>query len=399
MNNMSSTLKIYTLAVLSFLVGTSEYIIAGILDKIAESTGVTLVTAGQLITIFSLSYAFGTPIVMALTARMERRKLLLYALTLFVISNVLAYMLTGYELLIASRILMGISAGVTVVASLTIATKVALPGKEGSAIAAVLMGFTASLILGVPIGRVISSAYEWKAIFGGIGLVGLLALFIIAITIPRMAAEAPVPLRSQLALLKQPKMLIGLSVSFFWIVGYSIFYSYISPFLLTVTGMSDKTLSITLFAVGIASLIGSKFGGFGTDKWGIHRTLIGGLSLNVAALLLIMLFAQSPVILISVLVIWSCSTWSPGPPQQLHLIRLAPESSGIMLSLNNSTIQLAMAAGAGIGGAAVEQISLSSVTWVAAVGTAFAVGAVFLSRRYDRSTSSQALGGQSIINS
>ncbi|MCM3453939.1 MFS transporter [Heyndrickxia oleronia] len=396
---MSSTLKIYTLAVLSFLVGTSEYIIAGILDKIAESTGVTLVTAGQLITIFSLSYAFGTPIVMALTARMERRKLLLYALTLFVISNVLAYMLTGYELLIASRILMGISAGVTVVASLTIATKVALPGKEGSAIAAVLMGFTASLILGVPIGRVISSAYEWKAIFGGIGLVGLLALFIIAITIPRMAAEAPVPLRSQLALLKQPKMLIGLSVSFFWIVGYSIFYSYISPFLLTVTGMSDKTLSITLFAVGIASLIGSKFGGFGTDKWGIHRTLIGGLSLNVAALLLIMLFAQSPVILISVLVIWSCSTWSPGPPQQLHLIRLAPESSGIMLSLNNSTIQLAMAAGAGIGGAAVEQISLSSVTWVAAVGTAFAVGAVFLSRRYDRSTSSQALGGQSIINS
>jgi MFS transporter, DHA1 family, putative efflux transporter len=396
---MPSTLKIYTLAVLSFLVGTSEYIIAGILDKIAESTGVTLVMAGQLITIFSLSYAFGTPIVMALTARMERRKLLLYALTLFVISNVLAYMLTGYELLIASRILMGISAGVTVVASLTIATKVALPGKEGSAIAAVLMGFTASLILGVPIGRVISSAYEWKAIFGGIGLVGLLALFIIAITIPRMAAEAPVPLRSQLALLKQPKMLIGLSVSFFWIVGYSIFYSYISPFLLTVTGMSDKTLSITLFAVGIASLIGSKFGGFGTDKWGIHRTLIGGLSLNVAALLLIMLFAQSPVILISVLVIWSCSTWSPGPPQQLHLIRLAPESSGIMLSLNNSTIQLAMAAGAGIGGAAVEQISLSSVTWVAAVGTAFAVGAVFLSRRYDRSTSSQALGGQSIINS
>lgn len=357
-------------------------------------------TAGQLITIFSLSsYAFGTPIGMALTARMERRKLLLYALTLFVISNGLACMLPGYELLIASRILMGISAGVTVVGSLTIATKVALPGKQGSAIAAVLMGFTASLILGVPIGRVTSSAYEWKAIFGGIGLIGLLALLIIAITIPRMDAEAPVPLRSQLSLLKQPKMLIGLSVSFFWIVGYSIFYSYISPFLLTVTGMSDKTLRITLFAVGIASLIGSKFGGFGTDKWGIHRTLIGGLSLNVAALILIMLFAQSPVFLISVLILWSCSTWSPGPPQQLHLIRLAPESSGIMLSLNNSTIQLAMAAGAGIGGAVVEQISLSSVTWVAALGTAFAVGAVILSRKYARSTSSQALGGQSIINS
>jgi DHA1 family putative efflux transporter-like MFS transporter len=395
---MSSTLKIYTLAVLSFLVGTSEYIIAGILDKIAESTGVTLVTAGQLITIFSLSYAFGTPIVMALTARMERRKLLLYALTIFVISNVLAYMLPGYELLIASRILMGISAGVTIVASLTIATKVALPGKQGSAIAAVLMGFTASLILGVPIGRVISSVYEWKTIFGGIGLVGLLAIFIIAITIPRMDGGDPVPLRSQLALLKQPKMFIALSVSFFWIAGYSIFYSYISPFLLTVTGMSDKTLSITLFAIGIASLIGSKFGGFSTDRWGIHRTLFGGLSLNVAALILIMLFAQSPAILFSMLILWSFATWSPGPPQQLHLITLAPESSGIMLSLNNSTIQLAMAVGAGIGGGAVEQISLSSITWVAAVGIALAVGAVILSLRYVRSSSSQALGGQSIID-
>jgi DHA1 family putative efflux transporter-like MFS transporter len=395
---MSSTLKIYTLAVLSFLVGTSEYIIAGILDKIAESTGVTLVTAGQLISIFSLSYAFGTPIVMALTARMERRKLLLYALTLFVISNVLAYMLPGYELLIASRILMGISAGVTIVASLTIATKVALPGKEGSAIAAVLMGFTASLILGVPIGRVIASAYEWKTIFGVIGLVGVLALFIIAKTIPRMDGEASVPLRSQFDLLKQPKIVIGLSVSFFWIVGYSIFYSYISPYLLTITGMNDKFLSITLFVVGIASLIGSKFGGFSTDKWGIHRTLIGGLSLNIAALILIMLFAQSPAILITVLILWSCSTWSPGPPQQLHLIKLAPESSGIMLSLNNSTIQLAMAAGAGIGGAAVEQISLSSITWVAAVGIALAVGAVFLSLRYVRSSSSQVLGGQSNIS-
>jgi DHA1 family putative efflux transporter-like MFS transporter len=392
---MSSTLKIYTLAVLSFLVGTSEYIIAGILDKIAESTGVTLVTAGQLITIFSLSYAFGTPIVMGLTARMERRKLLLYALTLFVISNVFAYMLPGYELLIASRILMGISAGVTIVASLTIATKVALPGKQGSAIAAVLMGFTASLILGVPIGRVISSAYEWKTIFGGIGLVGLLAIFIIAITIPRMDGGEPVPLRSQLALLKQPKMVIALSVSFFWIAGYSVFYSYISPFLLTITGMSDKTLSITLFTVGIASLIGSKFGGFSTDKWGIHRTLIGGLSLNVAALILIMLFAQSPVILLPMLILWSFATWSPGPPQQLHLITLAPESSGIMLSLNNSTIQLAMAVGAGIGGGAVEQISLSSITWVAAVGIALAVGAVIISLRYVSSSSSQAPSARS----
>lgn len=212
-----------------------------------------------------------------------------------------------------------------------------------------------------------------------------------------MDGEEPVPLRNQLALLKQPKMVIALSVSFFWIAGYSIFYSYISPFLLTVTGISDQTLSITLFAVGIASLVGSRVGGFSTDKWGIHRTLIGGLSLNVTALILIMLFAPSPTIIIPLLILWSFATWSPGPPQQLHLITLAPESPGIMLSLNNSTIQLAMAVGAGIGGTAVEQISLSSITWVAAVGIILAVGAVISSLRYVSSPSGQTTDRESIM--
>ncbi|ANY66632.1 MFS transporter [Paenibacillus sp. BIHB 4019] len=391
---MSSTLKIYTLAILSFLVGTSEYIIAGILDKIAESMGVSVVTAGQLITVFSLAYAFGAPFVMAMTVRMERRKLMLYALFFFVIGNGLAYVLQGYELLIISRVIMGVSAGVTVVSALTIAAKVALPGKQGSALAAVLMGFTASLIFGVPIGRVIASAYDWKAVFGGIALVGLLSIIIISLTIPRIEGEEPVPLRKQLALLKQPKMVIALSVTFFWIVGYSIFYSYISPLLITVTGMSDSTLSTVLFVIGIASLIGSRFGGFATDKWGIHRALFGGLSINGIALIMIALTIYSPAILIPMLIVWSFAVWALGPPQQLHLIALAPDSAGIMLSLNNSVLQLAMAVGAGIGGIAVEQVSLTFVTWVAAAGIAFAIWAVILSRRNARSEKSIQMTGQ-----
>jgi DHA1 family putative efflux transporter-like MFS transporter len=377
---MPNTLKIYTLAILSFLVGTSEYIIAG-----------------QLITVFSLAYAFGAPFVMAMTVRMERRKLLLYALFLFVIGNGLAYVFQGYELLIISRIVMGVSAGVTVVSALTIAAKVALPGKQGSALAAVLMGFTASLIFGVPIGRVIATAYDWKAVFGGIALVGLLAIIIISLTIPRIDGEEPVSLHNQLALLKQPKMIIALSVTFFWIVGYSIFYSYNSPLLLTVTGMSDNTLSTALFVIGIASLIGSRSGGLATDKWGIHRALFGGLLINGIALIIIALTIHSPAILIPMLILWSFAVWALGPPQQLHLITLAPESAGIMLSLNNSVLQLAMAAGAGIGGIAVEKVSLLSVTWVAAAGIALAIWAVVLSRRNSRSEKSVQMTGQQSI--
>lgn len=378
---MSTTFKIYTLAILSFLVGTSENVIAGILDKISESMHVSIVTVGQLITVFSLAYAIGVPIMMSLTTRMERRKLLLLSLAFFVCSNVLAFLSSSYDLIILSRILMGVSAGMTVVTALTIASKISKPGKEGSSISAVLMGFTASLILGVPLGRLITAAYDWKTVFLGISLIGLLAIPIIWAAIPKLSAELAVPLREQLALIKQPKMLLALGVSFFWIISYGIFFSYISPFLLTVTGLSDGTVSAVLLALGIASLIGSRSGGAATDKWGIPTVLLGGLTLCFLTLMLIFVFGHNRIIVIGLLLIWSGAVWSVGAPQQLNLIKLAPESSGVMLSLNNSIIQVAMAAGASVGGLAVTRISLSSISWTGAIGSLFAVYVVYLLRR------------------
>jgi len=369
---MSNAWKIYMLAAVSFLVGTSEFIIAGILDKVAADIGVSVSAAGQLITVFSLAYAFGTPILMAVTARMERRKLLIYSLIVFVIGNGITVALPGFEFLIASRIVLALSTGVFVVTALTVASKMAPPEKQGSAIATLVMGFSTALIVGVPLGRVVASVYDWKTTFGGIGILGLLAILLIAYTIPRTDGEEPVPLRKQLALLKQPRIAIALSITFFWIAGYAIAYTYISPFLLNVTGMSEQVVSAGLFAFGIASLIGSKFGGFSTDKWGYRRTLIAGMLLHAAALVMLSLGAHSPVIVFALLMLWSFSAWSSGPTQQYHLITLAPEASGIMLSLNSSVLQLAMAAGAGIGGVVVEQVSLTAITWIGAAGVAVA---------------------------
>jgi DHA1 family putative efflux transporter-like MFS transporter len=369
---MSNTWKIYMLAAVSFLVGTSEFIIAGILDKVAADIGVSVAAAGQLVTVFALAYAFGTPFLMAITARIERRKLLLYSLGIFVIGNGITFVLPGYEFLIGSRIILALSTGVFVVTALTVASKLAPPGKQGSAIATLVMGFSTALIVGVPLGRVVAAAYDWKIIFGGIGILGLFALLIIYLAIPQSSGEEPVPLRKQLMLMKEPRIAIALSVTFFWIAGYSIVYTYISPFLLTVTGMNEKGVSAGLFAFGIASLIGSKFGGYSTDKWGVPRTLIGGMAAHAAVLILLSLTAQSPAIVFPLLMLWSFSAWSSGPTQQYHLISLAPEASGIMLSLNSSVLQLAMAFGAGIGGIVVEQASLQAISWIGAAGVAIA---------------------------
>ncbi|MDF2648216.1 MAG: transporter [Paenibacillus sp.] len=384
---MSNTWKIYLLAVVSFIVGTSEFIIAGILDKVADDIGVSVAAAGQLITVFSLTYAFGTPVLMAVTARAERRKLLLYSLIIFVIGNVMAVSLPGFGALIGSRIILALSTGVFVVTALTVAAKLAPPDRQGSAIATLVMGFSTSLIIGVPLGRVIASVYDWKMIFGGIGALGLLAILAVFFIIPETDGEEPVPLRKQFALLKEPKIAIALSVTFFWISGYSIAYTYISPFLLEVAAMSEKTVSAGLFAFGIASLIGSKAGGYSTDRWGAPRTLIVGMLLHTSALILLSLVTQSSAIVFFVLMLWAFSAWSSGPTQQYHLITLAPAASGIMLSLNSSVLQLAMAAGAGIGGVVVEQSSLTSISWIGATGVLIAALTATLSFRLSTSRS------------
>lgn len=390
---MSQVWKVYILALVSFLVGTSEYIISGILDKIADSLAISVVAAGQLITVFSLVYGLGTPLLIALTVRWERRKLLLSALGLFVLANGLAFALPGYGLFLGARVLMALGAGVVVVTALTIAAKIAPQGKQASAIATVVMGFTASLIVGVPLGRMIAAAYDWKAVFGGIGALGLLAVLILFLSIPKTKGDAPIPLRQQLSLLRQPRIAFSLLVTFMWLGGYSLAYTYITPYLLSVAGMSEGMLNSALLAFGIASLIGSKLGGYSADRWGVYRTLTSGMALHIATLFLLTLAAHSTVLVFSLLILWSFAAWSTGPTQQYHLVTLAPESSGIMLSLNSSVMQLSMAAGAGLGGIVVNSVSLASVTWIGALGVLIA--AAIVSRSY-RPASPQREGAREV---
>ncbi|WP_337031510.1 MFS transporter [Paenibacillus illinoisensis] len=375
---MSSSLKVYILAIVSFLVGTSEYILSGILDKVAGSFDVSLAAAGQLITIFSLVYAIITPILMAVTASMDRRKLILIGLGIFVISNILAFTLPGYGLFVVARIIMAIGAGVVVVTALNIAAKIAPAGKQASAIATVVMGFTASLIIGVPLGRITADTLGWKSVFGGIALLGIIAMIILSYAIPRIKGDAPIPLRQQLSLLRKPKVALGLSITFFWLGGYSIAYTYLSPYLLEVSGLGDKYLSGALLIFGIASMIGSKIGGFSTDRWGVHRTLSGGLALHIVMLILLSVVTHTLLGVMMVLMLWSFSAWSSGPTQQYHLTTIEPEASGVMLGLNQSMMQLAMAAGAGVGGIAIETISLTSITWIGAAGIAIAILALVI---------------------
>jgi len=369
---MSNTAKIYILALISFLVGTSQYIISGILDKMADALGVSIGAAGQLITVFSLAYAIGTPILMVLTSKMERRKLLIYTLFVFIVGNLLSVIVPGYGLFMIARIIMALSTGVAVVTVLSIAAKIAPANKKASSIATVVMGFTASLIIGVPIGRFITSTYGWKFVFIGIALLVLFVIFIVINTIPKMNGDASIPLKRQIAMFKKPKIALALSITFFLMTGYAIIFTYLSPFLVNTVGMSDHLLSITFLVLGVASLFGSKLGGLSADKKGVIFTLKRGLLVNLTSLVVLSFISHSNIAVFIILTVWSFAAWSSGATQQYNLATISPESSDVLLGLNQSMMQLGFAFGAGLGGVIVGQISLSSITWFSALSVVFA---------------------------
>lgn len=378
------------LTLISFVVGTSQFVIVGTLDKVAASVDVSVATAGQLITVFALGNAIGTPLVMVATSKMDQRKQLVLALAIILLGIIGVIALPGFGLLMASRVLLGIGTGVFVVTAYGIAAKLAAPGRQGGAMANVAMGYSSSLVFGVPLGRMIASFYDWKVIFWGIGLFSLLAIFAVARTIPVMESEAAVSLSKRLALLKNPRVALTLGVTFFVFISYSMLNTYITPFLTAVMPTMKEKLSMILLAMGIASLIGSKVGGLLADRIGIASTLVGSMAVHIISLVLLSTVSGFGWVMVTLplLMIWEIAAWTFGPIQNFNLISLTPEASSIVLSLNSSFVQLGFAAGAGIGGIVAGRSSILEISWVGATSVVIALLIGVFSFRRSRELSS-----------
>jgi DHA1 family putative efflux transporter-like MFS transporter len=369
---MNNVYRIYTLSFIHFLVGTLQFVVVGILDEIAFSVGVTVSTAGQLITVYSVAGAIGTPLVMMATAKWDRRKQLLLSLIIILISVITFVVLPSFGFLMASRIILGLGTGVFSVTSYASVAKLTPPERKASAMSNLALGSSTSLVLGVPLGRVIATTLGWEFIFWGIGLCILLTVFIVVRTFPATEGDTPIQLSNQLALLKNPKIMVALSVTLFMFISYSVVNTYITPYLSAVMPTLTGKMSILLSALGIASLIGSKLGGYLADRIGAARTLTRSMAVQAFVLALLPIVSETSIALISLLLVWAVAAWTTGPTLNFNLISLAPEASGIMLSLNSSFVQLGFAAGAILGGIAVEGLSIMAITWIGAVSVAFA---------------------------
>ncbi|PEJ78489.1 MFS transporter [Bacillus wiedmannii] len=357
-------LIIILLALGAFVTGTAEFVVSGILELISFELDISISMAGQLITIYSLSYAIGALILVMLTSKLDRKKVLLYAISIFILGNLVAFFSYNFVFLMLSRVIMAMSGGLYIVVATNYAAQIAVPEKRGSAMATVITGFTVSLVLGVPIGTFLAGHFDWHYIFLIIALGTVFLIIGLYKLLPSIKGNQPLPFTKQLQIMKDKRVLTGLMTTIFWILGYTMVFAYIAPLLSHTAGFSIEMTSIALFVLGTFAFIGSRFGGYAVDRWGPNRTISLSLCVHIISLFVLTFTQYRAVGVFVTLACWGVATWTTTPAKQFYLISLKPQSSETVLSLNTALMNVGMMLGSALGGIIIQYTNIVNLSWI-----------------------------------
>jgi DHA1 family putative efflux transporter-like MFS transporter len=369
---ISTRTQILLLAMTTFVAGANEYILAGTLDLVTQGLNAPVALTGQLITLYAFVYGLGVPVTIALSSHIGRRTVMIAAMTVYALASMLTLLVNDFWAFVPLRIIQALSGGTAVVTALSTAATLAGTQRQGRAIATVIMGFTASLIVAVPLGREIALRLGWHAVFPLVGLLGLATALSQRFVLPVLSPAASIPLREQLAFLRRPAIIGGLMVTVLWMAGYVMTYSYLTPYLIDVLRLPGEWISPVLLMFGLASLAGSRLGGSRTDRHGFHATLVASKILQMAFMAALPLAAWllapgSLTAVTAVLMLWSVSAWASGPAQQVRAAAMVPEAQGVLVGLNQSAMQIGIAAGTGLGGLITQAAGLADLPWMSVV--------------------------------
>ncbi|WP_377888652.1 MFS transporter [Alkalihalobacillus sp. R86527] len=368
--------RVYLLTIVSFVVGMVELIIGGILDLVAEDLNTSLGKTGLLISIFSIVFALAAPILLTLTAKIERKKLTIFSLVVFFLGNLLAFFSSTFTVLMIARIISAASGSLLVVLCVTIASNIVESKYRARAIGVVFMGISASLVLGVPIGLMLGNAYGWKAPFVLIMILTLLSILGVHFFMESIQPKPAIPMKKQLLTLKNRRVFTAQLTSFLFLTGHLTLYGYLTPFLKTSLGLTGTWVSIVYLIFGIAAVAGGGLGGVASDRFGTKPTILTAIVIFGISMFLIPCTTFAFPLFLIVMVVWSMLSWGITPAQQSYLIEIAPESSDIQQSLNNSALHLGIALGSSVGALVIEK---SNVEMNATVGGVFIILALVTS--------------------
>jgi len=346
--NILTRTPLMALAVAAFGIGTSEFIIMGLLPNLARDLEVSIPKAGALVTAYALSVTLGSPLVAIATARLERKKALLLLLGIFTLGNLACATAPNYPLLMAARVLTALSHGAFFGIGSVVASNLVPRNQRAQAIALMFSGLTLANVLGVPAGTALGQIFGWRASFWAIVPIGLIAAAAVLKLVHPQAAVST-ELIHEFRVLRNPRVLLVLAMSVLGSASLFCVFTYVTPTLETVTGVSPHGVTIVLLLFGIGITAGNFIGGALSDRRPI-RFLVMSIVAVLAALLCLYFAEPFAVPMVLTLLVWGALAFAAGTPLQARIVDQASAAPNLASTLNQGAFNLGNASGATLGG-------------------------------------------------
>jgi len=344
------SLPLFALFVAAFAFGTTEFVIAGVLPQVASGLGISIPTAGYLVSAYALGIALGGPLLTLATGTVSRRLLLVCLAVVFTIGQVACALAPGFGSMLIVRILVAIAHGTFFGVAMVVATGLVRKEKRGMAVAVVLAGLTVSNVVGVPIGTAIGAIWGWRATFWAMFALGILATIAMIGLLPRTGAAAPQPagLGKEVRVLGRQQVWTSLILMLMLMLGQMVPFTYIAPLLQEVTGLAPATVPWVLLLNGAGATAGVFLGGRLAD-WKLMPSLIAMLALQGVVLAAMYLAAPYPVPMTLAITTWGFLNFAIGTPIQARILGWTADAPNLASALIPSGFNIGIAAAAFIG--------------------------------------------------
>jgi predicted MFS family arabinose efflux permease len=373
--------RAFLLALGTFAIGTDAFIIAGVLPEISTSLSSSVGATGLVVSVFSLAYAVGSPVVSSLSARWMRSTVLIGGLGVFALANLLSAASPTLVILLASRILAALSAGLVAPASYALASTFGASRNRGKNLAVIAAGFTSAMVLGVPIGVFLSQYGGWRGSLIFVAVLGAIAaVSMFWAGVPESPSQkASFTFRDQLQAVAKIQTIFALAAFLIWSMANFGLYTFIAAILRRSLPATAVPLLLLLF--GLGAVAGNFIGGVLSDRFGTRRPMIICLTLLICALAGIE-FTSSSLIAAGVnMIVWAILMAALFTLQQQRVILVDPAQSNLLLALNNSALYLGAAIGSAACGVVISAMSIAFVSPISAGAAALSLAALLFMPR------------------
>jgi predicted MFS family arabinose efflux permease len=373
--------RLLALAAGMFAVGTDSFVVAGILPQVANSLNVSVSVAGQMVTVYALSYALLSPLIAAFAAHWPRKHLLLAGLAVFIVGNMITALAPTMGWVLFSRFIAGLGAAMYSPTATASGVALAPPEKRAQALAVVIAGLSSATALGSPLGSFIGSLGNWRDTLWFVSAVGLVAAVAVHLMLPVIAALPSASLRQRLAPLRDSRVALTLLTTLAAYAGMFSVYTYMGVSFDRATGGRPEVLAGLLLLWGVAATVGNLAAGRLTDRYGSRVIINGAIAVLVLNFLALPWTSATLPTAAIALVIWGLCGWGLVVPQQARLISIAPAAAPLLMGLNSASLYVGVSIAGVLGATGITLMDRHLLGLIAAIPIALAFVLALLASR------------------